>query len=208
MPVDPVTLYIHTVFGPPPRRKDETMEPPKPVFYFCTLTGVVDYGLLPNNAQPIDCMNDAEIRCCRLTIEAFTELLRRRPDPAKAQAALEIERASNKRLTQTILDTHAVLDGYSTPKRGALAQRIDSLARGWSHSAAAGRAILTTNLDKARKECADLREQLANVRGRLNDLPFLRQRVEYLEDKARRIAELRAEAAEATRVADRLEKGE
>lgn len=126
---------------PAPRQKDATVNP-KPVFYFCNLTGVINYGPLPSvGAQLIDCMDDAGIRCCRLTVEAMTELLRRRPDPAKAQAEIA-------RQTQ-----NAVAWEQATIKaRAYYAKAQTDLER--------ERANNAVGLDMVRSECANLRAQL------------------------------------------------
>ena len=144
MPTGSVTFRTYVIFDnrcPAPRQKDATMNP-KPVFYFCNLTGVINYGPLPSvGAQLIDCMDDAGIRCCRLTVEAMTELLRRRPDPAKAQAEIARQTQNAVAWERTALKARA----YRAKAQTDLERE---------------RANNAVDLDMVRLEYANLRAQL------------------------------------------------
>ena len=151
-------FYLHLrPTAPAPRREDEPMESPKPVFYFSNLTGHVNYGPIPNvGAEPIDCMNDAEIRCCHLTVEAMTELLRRRPDPAKVQAELRQERDSYR---EEVNAAHGVLnrggakaDGSRLPAR--IAAYIEAMVSAdLAQTYGANEATARESLRAVTKEC-------------------------------------------------------
>ena len=210
---------------PAPRQKDATMNP-KPVFYFCNLTGVINYGPLPSvGAQLIDCMDDAGIRCCRLTVEAMTELLRRRPDPAKAQAeiarqtqnAVAWEQAAIKARTyyaqaQTDLERERANNAAGLDMvRSECANLRAQLDRADQSSAARKDAVLKaqaavidaahTELDAINVSPGPLSSRILHLRQMLRDPLYLTT----LTDKARKIADMKAKVAEMTEKLKRLE---
>ena len=125
------------------------METEKSVFYFGR-TNVIRYGRPPPGALTFDPMDDASFAGYMMAPCALAELLRRRPDPAKARKAAE--EASDA----LIKEYNGFLDEYRGMK--AEIERLRQMLRDPAHL----RAVLA-RVDAKAAEIATLKARLAEL---------------------------------------------